>query len=109
MSPVPSEDRCEEQCVHPGAVQAALTRVELCVHDLAQVAGISESATSHQLRLLRTHSLVSHRKEGRSVYYRLADHHVTLLLTSALEHAQEGQAAPASAHLHVGERRGVHS
>jgi DNA-binding transcriptional ArsR family regulator len=69
----------------------ALTQVELCVHDLAQVAGISESATSHQLRLLRAHFLVSHRKVGRTVYYRLADHHVTLLLANALKHAQESQ------------------
>jgi len=68
---------------------AALTAEELCVHDLALVAGVSESAASHQLRLLRAHRLVSPRKVGRTVYYRLADTHVTLLLQNATEHAQE--------------------
>lgn len=68
---------------------SALAAEELCVHDLALVAGVSESATSHQLRLLRAHRLVASRKEGRTVYYRLADAHVTLLLTNALEHVRE--------------------
>ncbi|GGK98934.1 ArsR/SmtB family transcription factor [Deinococcus radiotolerans] len=68
---------------------SALAAQELCVHDLATVAGISESAASHQLRLLRAHRLVGYRKEGRTVYYHLADQHVTLLLENALEHAQE--------------------
>lgn len=68
---------------------SALARTELCVHDLAQVAGISESAASHQLRLLRAHRLVNFRKVGRSAYYRLADQHVTLLIQNALEHARE--------------------
>lgn len=68
---------------------SALAQEELCVHDLAQVSGISESATSHQLRLLRAHRLVAHRKVGRTVYYRLADNHVTLLIGNALEHVQE--------------------
>lgn len=68
---------------------SALALEELCVHDLAQVSGISESATSHQLRLLRAHRLVAHRKVGRTVYYRLNDQHVTLLIGNALEHARE--------------------
>ncbi len=68
---------------------SALSATELCVHDLAVVAGISESATSHQLRLLKAHRLVAGRKEGRTVYYRLADQHVTLLIRNALEHARE--------------------
>ncbi|GGS01034.1 ArsR/SmtB family transcription factor [Deinococcus sedimenti] len=68
---------------------AALAAEELCVHDLALVAGISESAASHQLRLLRAHRLVGYRKAGRTVYYHLADQHVTLLLQNALDHAQE--------------------
>lgn len=69
---------------------SALAREELCVHDLSIVSGISESATSHQLRLLRAHRLVTNRKVGRTVYYRLADQHVTLLLQNALDHAREG-------------------
>lgn len=68
---------------------SALATGELCVCDLASVLGVSESATSHQLRLLRAHRLVAHRKEGRVAYYRLADHHVTDLIASALEHARE--------------------
>ncbi|GGN37750.1 ArsR/SmtB family transcription factor [Deinococcus daejeonensis] len=67
----------------------ALSTGELCVHDLALVAGISESATSHQLRLLRDHRLVTAHRDGRTVFYRLADQHVTLLLTNAIEHARE--------------------
>ncbi len=62
---------------------------ELCVCDLAAVVGISESAVSHQLRLLRAHRLVTFRKEGRIAYYRLLDHHVTVLIGSALEHVGE--------------------
>jgi ArsR family transcriptional regulator, lead/cadmium/zinc/bismuth-responsive transcriptional repressor len=68
---------------------SALNTGELCVCDLAAVVGISESAVSHQLRLLRAHRLVASRKDGRIVYYRLLDHHVTLLIGSALDHAHE--------------------
>jgi len=68
---------------------SALNTSELCVCDLAAVVGISESAVSHQLRLLRAHRLVTFRKEGRIAYYRLLDHHVTVLIGSALEHARE--------------------
>lgn len=68
---------------------SALAATELCVCDLAQVVGISESNASHQLRLLRTARLVRYRKEGRVAYYQLADHHVKELLHSALEHARE--------------------
>lgn len=68
---------------------SALATTELCVHDLALVANISESATSHQLRLLRTARLVSTRKVGRTVYYRLLDHHVTALIASAIDHVRE--------------------
>ncbi|GHF41420.1 DNA-binding transcriptional ArsR family regulator [Deinococcus metalli] len=67
----------------------ALHTGELCVCDLAVVAGISESATSHQLRLLRGHRVVASRKVGRTVYYRLLDAHVTALIESALDHVRE--------------------
>jgi ArsR family transcriptional regulator, lead/cadmium/zinc/bismuth-responsive transcriptional repressor len=62
---------------------------ELCVCDLSAVIGMSESATSHQLRLLRSVNLVTSRKEGRQVFYRLADAHVSSILNAALEHARE--------------------
>ncbi|ADH63514.1 transcriptional regulator, ArsR family [Allomeiothermus silvanus DSM 9946] len=70
-------------------ILAALAATELCVCDLAALIGISESAVSHQLRLLREERLVTFRKEGRMAYYRLMDHHVTELIRSALNHAQE--------------------
>lgn len=68
----------------------ALGTGELCVCDLAAVAGTSESAVSHQLRLLREQNLVAPRREGRIVYYRLADGHVSALLGNVLEHVGEG-------------------
>ncbi|GGJ59557.1 transcriptional regulator [Deinococcus roseus] len=70
-------------------ILAALSATELCVCDLALVVGITESNTSHQLRLLRANRLVNYRKEGRVAYYRLTDDHVRELLKSAVEHAQE--------------------
>ena len=72
-------------------ILSALTATELCVCDIAASVGLSESASSHQLRLLREHRLVSHRKEGRVVYYRLNDAHVTDMISSALEHARESR------------------
>jgi DNA-binding transcriptional ArsR family regulator len=65
----------------------ALSEVdELCVGDLAAVVGSSESGTSHQLRQLRLAGLVRTRKQGRVVYYRVADAHVRMLLDVAAEH-----------------------
>ncbi|TSA87648.1 helix-turn-helix transcriptional regulator [Deinococcus detaillensis] len=68
---------------------SALKTCELCVCDLAAVIGLSESAVSHQLRLLRAHRLVTFRKEGRVAYYRLLDQHVSGLIISALDHVRE--------------------
>jgi DNA-binding transcriptional ArsR family regulator len=61
----------------------------LCVCDVAASLGMSESAVSHQLRLLRTSRLVSRTREGRIAYYRLADEHVRHVLADALQHAAE--------------------
>jgi DNA-binding transcriptional ArsR family regulator len=63
---------------------------ELCVADLAKAVEASESATSHQLRQLRLGGLVRSRKQGREVYYRVADTHVRLLLDVAVEHYLHG-------------------
>src|SRR5262245_66063792 len=57
-------------------VLVALLEGEMCVCDLAAVAGASESAVSHHLRLLRAHRVVHVRRSGRMAYYRLADAHV---------------------------------
>lgn len=76
-------------------VLAALLTGEMCVCDLAAVAGSSESAVSHHLRLLRAHRVVHVRRSGRMAYYRLADAHVRMLLDVALTHIGH---APAAAH-----------
>lgn len=62
---------------------------ELCVCDLALLLGISESAMSHQLRILRAADVVTRRKDGRVVYYRLADAHVRHVFRDALRHSRE--------------------
>ena len=67
----------------------ALAQKELCVCDLAEVVGVTESAVSHQLRVLRALELVKYRRDGRVVYYSLADDHVRSLLAQGLEHAEE--------------------
>ena len=67
----------------------ALSRRELCVCDLSAVLGMTQSAVSHQLRVLRGAHLVKFRKEGKVVYYSLADAHVSRLLAIGVEHAEE--------------------
>lgn len=67
-------------------IYALLEAGELCVCDLAATVEASESATSHQLRQLRLAGLVRSRKQGRTVYYRVDDTHVRLLLDVAVEH-----------------------
>ncbi len=67
----------------------------LCVCDVAASLGMSESAVSHQLRLLRASRLVSRTREGRIAYYRLADEHVRHVLADALQHAAEDRASSA--------------
>ena len=68
----------------------ALGTGEVCVNDLATTIGISESAVSHQLRLLRTMRLVRVRREGRMAYYAVDDQHILELLSQARTHVQEG-------------------
>jgi ArsR family transcriptional regulator len=67
----------------------ALSREEVCVCDLSALLGMTESAVSHQLRLLRALRLVKSRRDGRVVYYSLSDVHVTRLLEMCLEHENE--------------------
>jgi DNA-binding transcriptional ArsR family regulator len=62
---------------------------ELCVCDLAALAELSVSAVSHQLRLLRDRDLVRARRDGRMVFYSLADDHVSVLMGTGVEHAEE--------------------
>ena len=67
----------------------ALSAGELCVCDIASLVGISESAVSHQLRLLRGMRLVRPRRAGRLVYYAVDDQHILELLGQALTHVEE--------------------
>jgi len=67
---------------------SALMSGELCVVDLASILGMTQSAISHQLRILRSLHIVRARKEGRVVYYRLEDQHIRDLFQRGLEHTQ---------------------
>ena len=69
----------------------ALAEGELCVCDIAEQVGISESAVSHQLRLMRGMRIVRGRREGRCVYYTLDDQHVLDLFQQGLRHVSEGR------------------
>lgn len=62
---------------------------ELCVCDIAHMLGMQISAISHQLRILKQARLVRFRKEGKSVFYSLADHHVHMILGQGTEHIRE--------------------
>jgi len=70
----------------------ALAGGALCVHEISECIGISESAVSHQLRLMRTMRIVKGRREGRCVYYTLDDQHVLDLFQQGLRHVTEGNA-----------------
>jgi len=65
---------------------AALSHTELCVADLATLLGMTHSAVSHQLRLMRALRLVKDRKDGRMVFYTLDDDHIHDLFHRGLEH-----------------------
>ncbi|HEY9658538.1 MAG TPA: metalloregulator ArsR/SmtB family transcription factor [Allocoleopsis sp.] len=68
---------------------SVLATQELCVCDLATALKMSESAVSHQLRVLRSQRLVKYRKEGRNVHYSIADSHVMNLYREVAEHLDE--------------------
>jgi ArsR family transcriptional regulator, lead/cadmium/zinc/bismuth-responsive transcriptional repressor len=70
-------------------ILGALVQGELCVCDLGAVLGASQSAVSHQLAVLRAARMVAWRREGKTVYYRLADDHVGQLLRLGFDHATE--------------------
>lgn len=70
-------------------IMDALSKSEFCVCDLAEILGLSQSATSHQLRVLRNSKLVKYRREGKMVYYSLDDDHVLGLYSQGLEHINE--------------------
>lgn len=67
----------------------ALSKSELCVCDLAEIAGTSQSAVSHQLQILRSMRLVRCRREGKTVYYTLDDAHIFTIIDQGTEHIKE--------------------
>ena len=67
----------------------SLSQHELCVCDLAQLIGMNQSAVSHQLRILKQGRLVKSRREGKSIFYSLADSHVETVLAQGMEHISE--------------------
>ena len=67
----------------------ALSREELCVCDIANLLGVSQSAVSHSLRTLRQMKLVRFRKEGKIAYYTLDDDHIANLLDEGFRHVEE--------------------
>ncbi len=68
---------------------SALLKVELCVCDLTELVGMSQSAVSHQLRILRQSRLVRCRREGKNAFYSLKDSHVQQIVEIALLHVRE--------------------
>lgn len=67
----------------------ALLEGELCVCDIAKLMEVTQSAVSHQLRVLKSSKLVKFRREGKTVYYSLADEHVVRILSQGMEHIEE--------------------
>lgn len=64
---------------------------EMCVCDLAQILNMTQSAISHQLRVLKQMDLVKSRREGKTIFYSLADGHITTILSQGLDHIQEDE------------------
>lgn len=66
-----------------------LFQSEMCVCDLAEVLGMTQSAISHQLRMLKQMKLVKNRREGKTVFYSLADGHIKTIMNQGMEHISE--------------------
>ncbi|MBE5787405.1 MAG: helix-turn-helix transcriptional regulator [Clostridiales bacterium] len=67
----------------------ALFEAELCVCDIAALLGMTQSAISHQLRVLKQSKLVKYRREGKTIFYALADDHVRTIINMGMEHLCE--------------------
>ena len=70
-------------------ILSALTKAELCVCDIARLLNLTQSAVSHQLRILKASNLVRFRREGKTVFYSLDDDHVRSVLALGMEHVLE--------------------
>ncbi len=69
-------------------ISFTLSCCEMCVCDIAETISMTQSAVSHQLRLMRNMKLVKYRKEGKSVYYSLDDDHILQLFNQGMEHVK---------------------
>lgn len=70
-------------------ILCVLLMSEICVCDLAECLDMTQSAISHQLRILKQMKLVKNRREGKTVYYSLADSHIQNIISQGMEHIQE--------------------
>lgn len=70
-------------------ILCVLLRSEMCVCVLAEMLGMTQSAISHQLRVLKQMKLVKNRREGKTVYYSLADGHIQNIISQGMEHIME--------------------
>ena len=91
---------CEEKGIHEERVKVfgdstririlfVLFESEVCVCDLAEALGMTQSAVSHQLKILKNAELVRARREGKSVFYALADDHVRTIIRQGMDHINE--------------------
>ncbi len=62
---------------------------EMCVYDIANLIGMSQSAVSHQLRILKQMDLVKNRRDGKTIFYSLADAHIVTILSQGIDHIEE--------------------
>lgn len=70
-------------------ILCALFESELCVCDIAEVLGMNQSAISHQLRILKQAGLVRNRRDGKTIFYSLADSHIRTIFNQVAEHVME--------------------
>ena len=70
-------------------ILSVLSKQELCVQDIADALSMTQSAISHQLRILKDANLVGNRREGKTVYYYLSDDHVRAIVAQGFEHLIE--------------------
>lgn len=70
-------------------IMMVLLSEEMCVYDIASVLEMSQSAISHQLRILKQMDLVKNRREGKTVFYSPADSHIISILSQGLDHIEE--------------------
>lgn len=70
-------------------IMYVLLESEMCVCDIAEILGMTQSAISHQLRILKASKLITSRREGKSIIYFLADEHVRSIVNQGMEHISE--------------------